>query len=152
MCRQRHTSQSKRAFFSADAAFALLCAVIAYSLFALLLSASADSASRAAQDCSKSSLAIRLSSHLLEERWAVLGGQWGGSFVSRGELDLNRISSQDLESLRTRLGLKFASARITGAQGEIFSAESGQKGAQVFCASRIGIAFQKPVLVEVCVS
>ena len=140
-----------RAFFSFDAAFALLTAIFALFLFSLLASAASSSAHSQAAETSSSLLALRLSSLVMEEA-AQSGGEGRGSYRETGKLDDLRLREFDLQEILKRTGRAYASISVHGGEGELLSSSAGTAAAEKFCASRLALLDGEIVRLEVCVS
>ena len=141
-----------RAFFSFDAGLAAVLAVFSFASFSLLLSAAAYSADAVSREASSSLLALRLSSFLLDEAGAEKYGWGSGAYVKAGELDLSRLQQMDLGSLLMQTGKSYVKIRVEQGGSEAFFAESGEKQAQVYCATRLGLLGGEIAKLEACVS
>ncbi len=142
-----------RAFFSLDASVALLLAALSYAIFSTLLLSASQGASSLAATNSMRLLSLRLSSFILDEAGAEAGGAGAGRYVRSGEISASSLQSIDLDSLRARLGLRFAGLAVFSQDGAEFSSQSGEKGErEVFCSSRLALFSGKISRLEVCVS
>jgi hypothetical protein len=151
MCRGSKTNRYKRAFFSLDAALALAIAVAAFAALAQLSLSSASALRAQSEELSSSLLALRLSSYVADEAGAEVGGL-GGAYTAVGELELERLRSIDLQQILSQTNRRFASIRLKGNEGELFSSFAGEAGDQTFCAARLALHSGEIVRLEVCVS
>lgn len=120
MCR------NERAFWSIDAAFALVLAVAMFALFSALMNAAAASAARGAEQASGELLSARFSSY------AVSLAESGGAV--------------DLQSVLERTGRGYASIR----SGDALDF-AGEQGAEVYCTQRLVVRDGKITKLEVCI-
>ena len=118
------------AFFSIDASFAILVVVLSFSMFALLSSSAASFASSSAKGVSKTNIALRLSSYILNGAAAESGGDPPDSYVLPGELDAGKLQSapvqQPLDDLVSGGTVHFAEVSARGSGGQISDVSSGQ--------------------------
>ncbi len=140
-----------RAYFTIDAAFALLLAVFAYSSFAHLASSAGGRASAQSHEISSSLAALRFSSFVLEQAGAG-GGFGAGSYVSANEIDIGKLGTLDLGGLLARTGRDYAKISVRNGAGEVFLKETGEANEEVFCAKRLAILSGEIVKLEACLS
>jgi len=114
------------AFWSIDAAFALVLAVAMFAMFSAMLYAAGASVARGAEDASGSLLSVRFSAYALQQLEA------GGA--------------PDLQWALGRTGREYASVRA----GNEF-AEIGARGADIYCTQRLMVREGKMVKVEACI-
>lgn len=140
------------AFFSLDAAAWLSVAILVFASFALLLSSAGKSAGSQASETSSSLLALRFSSYLLDEAACAGSGIGRGAYCSANEIDLQRLSSIDMQDLLERTGRGFIGVYLEDSEGAIFLAEQGQAAEGVFCTSRLALVSGKMARMRACVS
>jgi len=147
-CRQK----ASQAYFSIDSALAITIALFSFASFALILSSAAANASSGASQASSSLLALRFSSFVLEKS-ALSGGAGPGAYRSENEIDVSRLGAIDLNDALLRTGRKFARISLKSRNGELFSAEQGERGGrEVFCARRLAVSSGQICLLEACLS
>jgi len=115
-----------RAFWSIDAAFALVMAVAMFAIFSSMLHVAGMRALGGADDASGSLLSARFSSYALER-------MEGGKEV-------------DLQSVIEQTGRKYASLQV----GDEF-AHAGEKNGTVYCTRRLHVRDGKLVKLEACI-
>ena len=128
---RRQDDERARAFWSVDAAFALVLSVALFAMFSAMLYSAGMSAARGADGESGALLSARFSSYALALE------QSGGSV--------------DLQSVLARTGRGYASIRMAGGGGEISFVSAGEKGSEVFCTRRIAVVGNKMERMEVCI-
>ena len=140
------------AYFSIDAALALVIVVVAYSSFAHLASSAAAHAGAQSQETSSSLLALRFSSFALE--WAAAGGGEGpGSFYSANELDRDKLNELDLGAVLSQTGKRHAKITVVGSKGGVlFEKEAGNPQEEEFCSGRLALLSEDMVRLEACLS
>lgn len=151
-----------KAFFSIDAGFAIILAVLMFASFSLLHRSAYLFASSYAKDVSGTNLALRLSSHIMNEAGAKHGDPLLGSYSKPGELDALRMQPPFLEPILHGMvqGGKFRYARVavSGSAIPMPASEAGAQGAENYCVKRLALMEVPPlmeneiVLMEVCVS
>ena len=142
-----HTSQY-RAFFSFDAAFALLFAAGVLFSFVLLETAAVKSAQDSAVSESGSLLALRLSSVVLQKLEIK-----NGTYARAWEIDPAAVSALDAAELASLAGRNYTSVSLHGSQGVAYPpAAYGTPDSQIFCANRLVLFDGEPARLEVCVS
>jgi len=140
-----------RAFFSIDAAFALLIAAVSFSSFALLSQAAAENSASQSRWASGELLALRFSSFILEKA-ARQGESPTGGYRIENDLDLPKLSEIDLKGMLTQSGRNFAGIYLESEGGRLFGAEAGIFDGEVFCARRLATLSGKTVRLEACIS
>jgi len=125
MCKVNSAGRT-RAFWSIDAAFALVLAVAMFAIFSAMLHSAGMMALRGAEDASGALLSARFSSYALEKM--EKGGQ------------------VDLESVLEETGRNYASLRA----GDSF-AYAGEAGGAVYCTQRLHVREGKMVKMEACI-
>lgn len=154
-CSQQHAEGAlagKQAFFSLDAAVALVMVVAVFSSFHLLFSSAASKAASQAEEASSSLLAVRLSSYFLEKAAVSSDSFAAGAYYSANELDEGKLRALDLEEALLQTGRKFASVSVKGEAGEIFFSQAGKQGNQTYCAGRLAKLSGETVRLEACLS
>ncbi len=151
-CSTRAKRQRKQAFFSLDAGLATVAAIFAFSSFALLIASAASSAASQSSETSSSLLALRFSSYVLEKSASSSGEYPSGAYYRANELDPERLRALDLGEMLSKTGRRFASVSVKSQNGEIFSAHSGEHGAEAFCAGRLALLSGETVRMEACIS
>jgi len=139
------------AFFSIDAAFALLIAIMAFISFSTLLSSAASSAKASADSSSSSLLALRLSSFIISES-EEKGGFGTASYRKAGEIDVERAEGIDLSEFLSQGKRDYAGFSISDSSGGIAGNSFGSPGNETYCAKRLVIVSGKIALLEACVS
>lgn len=142
--------QGKRAFFSLDAALAMLLAVLATVSFSAMESSAAASADSSAREISGTNLALRLSNYVVDEAGAATGGAVPGEYVKPGEIDPERLSAIGLQEIVSGAGLKYAKISLPGAQESFPPISAGAEQGEIFCVKRLVTLEKKPALMEVC--
>lgn len=142
----------KQAFFSFDAAFAIVLCVAAFAGFSLLLSSAASSTSASASSQSSSLLALRFSSFVLSESQAQGPIFGAGQYYKSYELDLARLGLIDLHAARLQMGRGFASILVAGGSGTAYFASDGEAKGEVYCTKRLALLGGKMVRLEACIS
>ena len=130
MCKVNSAGRS-RAFWSIDAAFALVLSVAMFAIFSAMLHSAGARALEGADGASGSLLSARFSSYALER------------MENGGEVDL--------QSVLDNTGRKYASLRVEGAGGEISFAFAGNGGGAVYCTQRLRVREGRIVRVEACI-
>ncbi|MCX6771401.1 MAG: hypothetical protein NTX79_05080 [Candidatus Micrarchaeota archaeon] len=129
--RKANRHQITRAFWSIDAAFALVLAVAMFAMFSAMLYAEGMVASRDADETSGVLLSARFSSYALVQAE-------GGKEV-------------DLQAVLERTGRKYASLRLSGSDGESSFAYAGEKAGAIYCTQRLYARGGNMVKLEACV-
>ena len=119
------------AFWSIDAAFALVLSVAMFAMFSSMLYTESLTVLKGADETSGVLLSARFSSYSLSQ---IESGQ-----------------GVDLQSVLGRMGRKYASLRIAGTEGEISFAFAGEKTGDVYCTQRLDVHDGKMVKLEACV-
>ncbi|MCX6772256.1 MAG: hypothetical protein NTV88_00600 [Candidatus Micrarchaeota archaeon] len=88
---KENKNKRTRAFFSIDASFAIVVVVLSFAMFSLLSSSAASFAAEGAKDVSKTNIALRLSSYILNDAAVKSGGDPPDNYVFPGEIDENKI-------------------------------------------------------------
>ncbi|MFA6213697.1 MAG: hypothetical protein WC717_00265 [Candidatus Micrarchaeia archaeon] len=120
-----------RAFWSIDAAFALVLSVAMFAMFSSLLHAAGVSAARGAEETSGSLLSARFSSYALSQ--------------------MENGKDADLQGVLGRTGRRYASLRVADADGEISFDFAGEKNREVYCTARIALVGKAMVRMEACI-
>ena len=126
MHRATSSAGRTRAFWSIDAAFALVLSIAMFAMFSSMLYSESLSALRGADETSGVLLSARFSSYALEK-------------AGRGE-------TVDLQSVLEGTGRKYASLRV----GDEF-AYAGEKNGAVYCTQRLGVREGRMVKLEACI-
>jgi len=129
MCKAN--SWRARAFWSIDAAFALVLSVAMFAMLSAMLHSASTRALGGADEASGTLLSARFSSYALAR---VEGG---------GEVDL--------QSVLDNTGGKYASLRVAGAQGEISFAFAGEKAGGIYCTQRLYVRGGRIAKLEACI-
>jgi len=124
MCRANKAQMG--AFWSIDAAFALVLSVAMFAMFSSMLYSAGVLALKGADDSSGTLLSARFSSYALEQ-------------VGHGR-------EVDLQSVLERTGRKYASLRI----GDGF-AHAGEMGGAIYCTQRLDVREGRMVKLEACI-
>ena len=127
----RRNDARYRAFWSIDAAFALVLCVAMFAMLSALLYSAGISAARGADDASGSLLSARFSSYALSQ---VEGG-----------------NGVDLPSVLARTGRAYASLRMESDEGETMSDFAGEMPGEVYCTQRIALREGKMIRLEACI-
>lgn len=141
-----------RAQYSLDAAFAFLICLMCIAGFLSLFSEASSFASRAAEEESNGSEALRLSVlalAMLEERGE---GIQAVPYYESNVIDPGRLSSFEASWLAEASGKGFASFEVETSGGELFSGSFGERAASAYCASRLALYKGKPAALKVCIS
>ena len=160
--RQAHCSGAKahaRAFFSFDAAMAMVLAVFSFVSLAAIGQSSALFAESDSLEISGANLALRLSTYVLGEDGAQTGG--GNEFISAtyvlpGVLDLEKLPAVP-QGLLAKSGRDYVSVSVEGNSFPRRESEAGSRSSKTYCAKRLALAGlppdfgKEPVLLEVCV-
>ena len=125
MCKANDLERT-RAFWSIDAAFALVLAVAMFAIFSAMLYSAGMTAQRGADETSGALLSARFSSYALEKM------EMGGDV--------------DLASVLGRTGGEYASLRV----GNEF-AYAGETGGAVYCTQRLDVREGRMVKMEACI-
>ncbi|MCX8197507.1 MAG: hypothetical protein N3G80_04300 [Candidatus Micrarchaeota archaeon] len=123
---------SSKAFYSFDAAFALLFALMIYLAFSSIIFLVSEGFSSYADSYSMSAASARISFLILDK-------------MKKGEFDFG------CEKIRKQVGLSYLRAEAHVGDQEFIS-EAGSKGKQLFCTSRLFIFSGKVSKLVVCVS
>ena len=115
-----------RAFWSIDAALALVLAVAMFAIFSAMLYSAGMTAQRGADETSGALLSARFSSYALEK--------------------MEMAEAIDLESVLERTGRNYTSLRV----GNEF-AYAGETGGAVYCTQRLDVREGKMVKMEACI-
>jgi hypothetical protein len=142
----------KLAFFSFDAALAMLVAALSLASFSFLLSYHAASARDFADSESSSLLALRMSSAVISQCEMRGGAAFAGEYARAWELDKEKFALLDIGSLAGESGATYASADISYGAQSILSRSWGQPNGAVFCSKRLVIMDGAFALLRVCVS
>lgn len=129
MCRKIDAHMS--AFWSVDAAFALVLAVAMFAMFSALLFSASASAMKGADETSGALLSARFSSYALAR------------MEMGGEIDLQGVLAQT--------GRKYASLRVADGNGDLSFASAGERSGEMFCTARIAMIGGKMARLEACV-
>ena len=130
MCK-RNEAMHTRAFWSIDAAFAIVLSVAMFAIFSAMLYSAGTSALRGAEETSGTLLSARFSSYALsqmENGWDV-----------------------DLQSVLGQTGRKYASLRVADAAGELSLAVAGEKADGIYCTQRLYVRDGRMVKLEACI-
>lgn len=137
-CRQRAMRRTAgdciacfRAFWSIDAAFALVLAVAMLAMFSSMLYRAGTMAAAGADETSGALLSARFSSYALER------------MEKGGEADLQAVLGQT--------GRRYASLRMAGSEGELSFAFAGEKEGEIYCTQRLGVRNGRIVRLEACI-
>jgi len=155
--RRSGSGGARSAFFSFDAAFAILLAVIAFTSFGLLQRSAVSFAADAAQQTVMVNRALRLSSYIVNEAGVPSGGAQPDTYVESGQLDVSAISRIDLQTMAQRFGVDSASITVRDESSTLFSSPP-LISQQPYCVQRLALASKDPivppetVVVEVCVT
>ncbi len=122
MCR----SDARQAFWSIDAAFALVLAVAMFALFSMLLYAAGITATQGAGTISGEFLSSRFSSYALSQ--------------------IDSLEQVDLQLVLEGTGREYASLRV----GDEF-AYAGKESGVVYCTQRLAVKEGKIVKLEACI-
>ena len=152
MCKKILPSRFEKAFFSFDAAFAMVICAVSFAGFSLLLSSAAASASTDAASLSSSLLALRFSSHVLSETQGQSPEGTLQPYSESYEISLARLEGFDLRQARISMGRDFVSVRAVGGNGEAFFASDGQLQGETYCVKRLALLDGHPARLEVCIS
>jgi hypothetical protein len=123
--------RNERAFWSIDAAFALVLCVSMFAMFSALLYSAGMSAGNGACGASGALLSARFSSYALPQ-------------VEAGK-------EVDLQAVLARTGKEYASLRAAGAEGEVSFDFAGEAHGGVYCTQRILLRDGKMVRLEACI-
>ena len=129
MCKKNEPD--RRAFWSIDAAFAIVLTVAMFAMLSALLYSAGISAGKGADETSGTLLSARFSSYAL----------------SRMEAE-NDIG---LKSILGRTGRNYTSLRTANADGETSFDSAGEKPDEIYCTRRIAIRDGKMMRLEACV-
>ena len=143
--------RSLRAFFSIDAAFALLMVALAFIIFSLLASSAAAFASSSAAEVSKTNLALRLSSYIINDAAAQSGGIYPDNYVLPGELDTLKLQMA-LDDLVSQGKVRFAKVTVKDGSGSVQPFSAGTQADEAYCVQRLALISGELALLEVCVS
>ena len=127
MCRN-----NRKAFWSIDAAFALVLAVAMFAMFSSVLYAASALSLHSAADESLSLLSVRFSSYAL--------------------LQLEKGEAVDLKWMLLRTGREYASISMSDVDGSVLFASEGERGGKIFCTRRLAHISGKMVKVEACIA
>ena len=119
------------AFWSIDAAFALVLSVAMFAMLSSILYAAGMSASRGADETSGVLLSARFSSYALER--------------------MERGGDVDLQAVLAGTGKRYASLRTAGVEGEISFAFAGEGGGNAYCTARLYAREGRMVRMEACI-
>ena len=151
-----HKSRSSKAFFSIDASFAIVIIALSFSMFLLLSGSAASFAASGAKDVSKTNMALRLSSYLLNDAAAESGGIYPDNYVMPGELDEAKLQPAILQPLLSDFvmqgKLQYAKVSLKGSAIPIPDSNAGQQTGDAYCVRRLALLSKEPALLEVCVS
>jgi hypothetical protein len=140
------------AFFSFDAAFALLFACATLLMFIMLASAAGKSAQDSSERESGNLLALRLSSEVLLQLEEKGGVSPQAKYSNAWVVDPTLLPSLNAEGLASRANRNFTRVSIHSLAGEAFSSSYGQQASQAYCANRLALMGNEPVRLEVCIS
>ena len=130
MCKA-NSPKHARAFWSIDAAFALVLSVAMFAMFSAMLYSAGMSASRGADEASGTLLSARFSSYAL--------------------VQMGSGKEVDLQSVLGQTGRKYASLRMAGSAGELSFAFAGEKAGGVYCTQRLFVREGRMVKLEACI-
>ena len=130
MCKANEFGHA-RAFWSIDAAFALVLSVAMFAMFSSMLYSESLTVLKGADETSGVLLSTRFSSYALEQM--EKGGQ------------------VDLQAILGKTGRKYASLRMEGAEGELSFASAGEKNGDVYCIQRLDVHEGRMVKLEACI-
>ncbi len=144
--------KAHNAFFSIDAGFALVLAVLAFASFSMLLSAASAFADSSATETSSSLVSLRFSSYILSQAAKNNKGIGTAEYTKAWEIDKTQLEQIDLQNALAIAGKEFASVSVKSKEKDIFFSSKGQKANQVYCTKRLALMSGEPVLLEVCMS
>ena len=130
MCKANNAWHA-RAFWSIDAAFALVMSVAMFAMFSAMLYSAGKMALDGADETSGALLSARFSSYALSQ-------MDGGNEV-------------DLQSVLEKTGRKYASLRADGSAGMLSFAFSGEKTRDVYCSQRLYVRDGRMARLEACI-
>ena len=128
MCKASNDGHA-RAFWSIDAAFALVLSVAMFAMFSAMLHSASIMALSGADETSGVLLSARFSSHALSQ-------------IEDGR-------AVDLQAVLEQTGRKYASLRIVGTSENLTF--SGEKSGDIYCMRRIYIQDGKMMKLEACI-
>jgi len=120
-----------RAFWSIDAAFALVLSVAMFAMFSAVLYAAGMQALDGAGEASGALLSARFSYYALAQ---ADGGK-----------------EADLQALLEGMGREYASLRVADSGGELSFASAGEKPGAVYCTTRLDVREGRMVKLEACI-
>ena len=129
MCKKNEART--RAFWSIDAAFALVLAVAMFAIFSSMLYAAGMMALKNADETSGALLSARFSYYALEQ-------------IEKG-------GGIDLQSVLGQTGRKYASLRTISATGELSFAFAGETAGGIYCTQRLDVQEGRMVKLEACI-
>ena len=121
----------RHAFWSIDAAFALVLSVAMFAMFSALLHSAGMHVLRGADETSGILLSARFSSYALAQ---IEGGK---------EVDLQAVLGQT--------GRKYASLRMADSDEELSFAFSGEKTDDIYCTRRLDVREGRMARLEACI-
>ncbi len=128
---QYNNTGNTRAFWSIDAAFALVLSVAMFAMFSAMLYSEGSLALRGADETSGALLSARFSSYALVQ---IEGGK-----------------GVDLQSVLEETNREYASLRMANSAGELSFAFAGEKAGGVYCTQRLFVRDGRMVKLEACV-
>ena len=130
MCKA-NSFKHARAFWSIDAAFALVLSVAMFAMFSSMLYSEGISALGGADETSGVLLSARFSSYALAQ---IEGGK-----------------EVDLQTVLEKTSREYASLRIVGSAGELSFAFAGEKRGSIYCTQRLDVHDGRMVKLEACI-
>jgi len=120
-----------RAFWSIDAAFAVVLSVAMFAMFSSMIYAAGAKASMGADETSGTLLSARFSSYALER--------------------MGNGKPVDLQSILEATGRKYTSLRTSDSSGELSFEFAGERAENIYCTARLYVREGEMLKMEACI-